>query len=79
MMSLRRMVDQIDQLSFYHVEMVQLENARSLEDQNLDYLGKMHKLFVFFVVTNDLKQNLSKKEPILMSLSLPNQETLVPQ
>ena len=57
--------------------MVQFEDARGLEDQDLDYSCDTNEIIVFFVVVNQFEENFSKKETILIGFGLPNEETLV--
>jgi hypothetical protein len=58
---------------------IQLEYSGSLKDQDLNYLSNTHELIIFFVVVDELKQNFSKEEPILVGFGLSDEEALVPQ
>jgi len=49
---------------------IQLKNAWSLEDQNLDEPGQGSELIVFFEVVDEFEKDFCEEEPIGVGLGL---------
>lgn len=73
------MVKQVHQLSLDQVEVIQLKNAWSLEDQNLDESGQGSELIVFFEVVDEFEKNFCEEEPVGVGLGLSDEEALISQ
>lgn len=76
-MGLSHPSQQLDQFAPDDVQVIQLEDSRRLEDQDLNDPTQTRELVVPFVVSNQLDQDLSEQITVLMSLRFSYQVALV--